>query len=223
MNLPPGTAVQGGGMASAQFERVTRVGDGLVGLSNDHAIDAHTARQNPLLGAAPWGVGMPPQQPIQQGAGVRFAHSNNLWQQPWPAARSECGGRSGGGPGSEVLDLLVQIAHGMQEFRQLLNFRSATTSGSSPGPQLGPNAEAAQPEDRAVSCSTCFSRSRMRCRSSGKCCIAIIWRLACLSGAAGMPRARPPSGMSRITPDFAPIMAWLPTFKWYAMPDWDAT
>ena len=64
-------------MARAQLERIAGVGDALVGFANDHAIDAHAARQNPLLGAVPRCVGMLPQQPIQQGAGVRFVHSSD--------------------------------------------------------------------------------------------------------------------------------------------------
>jgi len=76
-------------VASAQFECITGVGDSLVRFSNDHTIDAHTASKNPLFGAAPWSFGMLPQQPIQQGTGVRFAHSNNLWQQPGAGAQPE--------------------------------------------------------------------------------------------------------------------------------------
>ena len=59
----------------------------------------------------------------------------------------------------------------------------------------------------ALSCPTSFSSSRMRRISSGNCCTAIICRLACLSGAAGMPSTVPLSGMSRMTPDFAPTVA----------------
>src|SRR3984893_12723871 len=75
----------------------------------------------------------------------------------------------------------------------------------------------------ALSCSTCFSSSRMRRINSGNCFTAIICRLACLSGAAGMPSTVPPAGTSRITPDFAPTVAWLPSFKCPAIPDWEAT
>src|ERR1019366_5735098 len=51
MNLPARTTREGGGVAAAQLEGIAGVGNGLVGLSNDHAIDAHATRENPLFGA----------------------------------------------------------------------------------------------------------------------------------------------------------------------------
>ena len=77
MNLPPGTARQRGGVASAQLKCVTGVGDGLVGLPNDHTIDAHATGYNPLFGASLGSVRMLQQQPIQEGPGVRFDHSSD--------------------------------------------------------------------------------------------------------------------------------------------------
>ena len=59
----------------------------------------------------------------------------------------------------------------------------------------------------ARSCSICCPSSRTRWSRSGNCCTAIICRFACRSGAAGMPRTRPPSGTSRMTPDLAPTTA----------------
>src|ERR1017187_1619065 len=72
MNLPARTTREGGGVAAAQLEGIAGVGNGLVGLSNDHAIDAHATRENPLFGATLRSLRMLAQQPIQQGAGVRF-------------------------------------------------------------------------------------------------------------------------------------------------------
>ena len=67
VDLPPGAAVQRGGVPGAQFERCPGVGEVLVGFPMDHAAHAHATRENPLLGAVSGRVGMRAQQPIQQG------------------------------------------------------------------------------------------------------------------------------------------------------------
>jgi hypothetical protein len=77
MNLPAGTAIQGGGMAAAQFQRIARIGEELMRFADDDAVDADPSRQNPLLGAAFRRVGMLPQQPVQQWADLSFHRISN--------------------------------------------------------------------------------------------------------------------------------------------------
>ena len=72
MNLPTGTASQGTGVASAQFEFIARVGKALMRFANDLSVDAHATRQNPFFGAASRCVRMLPQQPFQQRFGLSF-------------------------------------------------------------------------------------------------------------------------------------------------------
>ena len=74
MNLPAGAAIQGGGMAAAQFQRIAWVGEELVRFADDAATDADPPRQNPLLGTAFRCVGMLSQQPIQQRADQGHIH-----------------------------------------------------------------------------------------------------------------------------------------------------
>ena len=68
MNLPAGTAIHDGGMATVQFQPIAWVGEELMRFADDAAADADPPRDDPLLRTAFRRVGMLSQQPIQQRA-----------------------------------------------------------------------------------------------------------------------------------------------------------
>jgi hypothetical protein len=72
MNPPAGAAIQRGGMAAKQPQRLPRIAEQLMRFTQNHAPDADAPGQDPLFGPRLGGAGMPLQQPMQEGLAFVF-------------------------------------------------------------------------------------------------------------------------------------------------------